>query len=442
MYKNNSLWQFFASVKLALLILFLIAVTSIIGTVIPQKEAAQFYVANFGPTYARIFQILDIPDMYNSWWFLLLLFLLGFNLIICSIDRFPGVWRQVKSDGLAVPAERIRNMSTAAEWQVDRPLADTRDSIVKTLAARGYRATAKSAEESTILFAQKGHWTRTGVYIVHASILVIFVGAIIGSLGGFKGSVMIPETMSRDKVFLFGNKGTQDLGFSIRCDDFSIEFYDNGMPKEYTSSLTVIESGQEVLAKNIEVNHPLKYKGITFYQSSYQPTQDFVIEIGLPDGKTRKTFLTPFQEQIEWDEPGLQFGVINARVRGQEIVTAKLWFSDGNDSPESIWVDNDKPAELERESGTYTVTVKQLYATGLQVAKDPGVWWVYIGCGLMLFGLYVAFFMSHKRIWVLLSREKAGTAALLTGSANKNRPGFEKQFADLAGLLKTGERDV
>ena len=92
MQKNNSIWQFFASVKLALVILFLIAVTSIIGTLIPQKEAAEFYISNYGPKAAQIFAVLDIPDMYNSWWFLALLFLLAFNLIICSIVRFPGVW--------------------------------------------------------------------------------------------------------------------------------------------------------------------------------------------------------------------------------------------------------------------------------------------------------------------------------------------------------------
>lgn len=438
MYKNNSLWQFFASVKLALLILFLIALTSIIGTVIPQKEAAEFYVSNFGATYAQIFQILDIPDMYNSWWFLALLFLLCFNLVICSFDRFPGVWKQIKSDGLAVPAERIGKMSTQAVWSVSASIADTQEGISKKLKQKGFIAASKADGGSTILFSQKGQWSRTGVYLVHASILIIFLGAVIGSLGGFKGSVMIPETMERDKIFLFGNKGIKDLDFSVRCNSFAIEFYSNGMPKEYMSNLTVIEQGQEILTQDIEVNGPLTYKGITFYQSSYQPSQDFVVTITLPDGETTKTSAVSFQEQTEWTEEGLRFGIINAKARGQEIVTSKLWFSDGTGSPDNIWIDNGKTVDLERESGTYTVSVRQLYATGLQVAKDPGVWWVYIGCGLMLFGLYVAFFMSHRRLWVVLTEQKNKTGVLLTGSANKNRPGFEKQFAEITALLQNG----
>ncbi len=108
MQNNNSVWHFFASVKLALVTLFLITITSIIGTVVPQKESFEWYASQYGPKTAQLFSVLDIPDMYNSWWFISLLFLLGFNLVICSIDRFPAVWKQVKADGLAYTGERIK----------------------------------------------------------------------------------------------------------------------------------------------------------------------------------------------------------------------------------------------------------------------------------------------------------------------------------------------
>ena len=436
MQKNNSLWQFFASVKLALVTLFLIAVTSIIGTLIPQKEAADFYISKYGAKTAQFFTILDIPDMYNSWWFLALLFLLSFNLIICSIDRFPNVWKQVVADGLAVPEDRVRKMSGQVSWKSRSAVAEVRSDLSERLKQKGFKTQGKENDGSTLLFAQKGNWTRTGVYIVHTSILVIFIGAIIGTLGGFKGSVMVPETQEASKVFLFNNKGVEELDFTVRCNNFRIEFYANGMPKEYTSSLTVLEQGKEILTKVIEVNDPLTYKGITFYQSSYQPYQDFVVTIAAPGEANSQTFIVPFQQQKEWSEKNLKFGVINAKVVGQSIVSSKLWFSDGSGSPTTVWIDDGAELDIDGGNGTYRVSAKQMYATGLQVAKDPGVWWVYVGCGLMLFGLYVAFFMSHRRIWLLLTEEKNGTSIILTGSANKNRAGFEKAFEELAELLQ------
>lgn len=438
MQKNNSLWQFFASVKLALVILCLIAITSIIGTVIPQKEAAEFYAANYGPRMAQLFSILDIPDMYNSWWFLALLFLLGFNLIICSIDRFPGVWKQVTADGLALTPERLQKMANRSSWTSPGSVDEVQARLLEKLQAKGFKAGSRKDGQATILFSQKGHWTRTGVYMVHASILVIFLGAIIGSLGGFKGSVMIPETQESSKVFLYDGKGVEELDFAVRNNKFRIDFYPNGMPKEYTSSLTVIEQGKEVLTKIIEVNDPLTYRGITFYQSSYDPYQDFVVVVTTPDGE-EQTFIIPFQQQEAWTEKNLKFGVINAKVLGQSIVSSKLWFSDGNDSPATVWIDDGAEVTIERQNGTYQVSAKQMYATGLQVAKDPGVWWVYIGCGLMLFGLYVAFFMSHRRIWLVLRPDGDQTAVLLTGSANKNRAGFERTFENLGELLEDNE---
>ena len=436
MQNNNSIWQFFASVKLALVTLFLIAVTSIIGTIIPQKEAFEWYAARYGPKTAQLFAVLDIPDMYNSWWFIALLFLLSFNLVICSIDRFPAVWKQVKADGLSVPPDRVLKMSNRKNWS----LAEKRSTVVENLSDKlhhhGWKTRSRAFEDSTLIFSQKGSWTRTGVYMVHTSILVIFLGAIIGYLGGFKGSVTIPETMERDKVVLFDTREIIDLGFSVRCNSFAIEFYPNGTPKEYTSNLTVLENDQEVFTTDIEVNSPLKYKGITFYQSSYEGYQDFVISIRNKTSGNSKTFIAPFQKQVEWAEEGIRFGIINAKAIGQSIVSSKLWFSEVDGTPSTPWIDDNTSTIIKTGDHEYEVRVKQMYATGLQVAKDPGVWWVYIGCGIMLFGLYVAFFMSHRRIWLLIKNQDTGSEITLSGSANKNRPGFERVFEKLAAELE------
>ena len=89
--KKNPLWAFFASVQLALFLLFVLAGTSILGTVVPQNKPLAVYAQQYGHNMANLLQLLDIIDMYNSWWFLTLLCLFCLNLIICSLERIPNV---------------------------------------------------------------------------------------------------------------------------------------------------------------------------------------------------------------------------------------------------------------------------------------------------------------------------------------------------------------
>ena len=127
----------------------------------------------------------------------------------------------------------------------------------------------------------------------------------------------------------------------------------------------------------------------------------------------------------------ISYGVINQQVRGEVIQRIKIWFTDHQADPTTFWIDNGRKAIIKRPSGQYELTVKQLYATGLQVTKDPGVWFVYIGCGMMLFGLFVAFFLSHRKIYAFVRKEDGQSTLIFAGSAHKNKVGFEKVFSRL-----------
>jgi cytochrome c biogenesis protein len=374
--------------------------------------------------------------MYNSWWFLGLLGLLCTNLIVCSLERFPGVWKVIQADGLDISLQRLGKMGRNTTWKSSSSVLATVSRLRDSLNATGWKNRSRDRDGGILLFAQKGPYSRIGVYLVHASILIIFAGAIIGEFTGFKGSVMLPETQQTDKVYRFNSSESIDLGFTVRCDSFAIELYESGMVKEYRSVLTVLESGKEVLQTAIEVNSPLTYRGITFYQSSYEGYNDFIIQVTNKTTKSSKTFIIPFQTQQQWQEEGLSFGLINAEVAGQSVSRVKVWFSDGKGTPAAFWLNDGEATAVEREDNVYIFSVKQMYGTGLQVAKDPGVWIVYLGCGLMLFGLMVAFFLSHQRIWLFIREEGDGASVLLVGSANKNRTGFEKSFSRLAEALE------
>ncbi len=437
MNNKNPLFRFFSSVKLALFTLFLLAITSIIGTVIPQKETFQWYASNYSETTAKIFQVLSIPDMYNSWWFLGLLGLLAVNLIVCSIDRFPGVWKQIKADNLATNPKRLLKMRLSNTWLSEKSKETLATDITNSLSSKGWKVSQRKLDDALLLFTQKGAMTRTGVYIVHASILVIFIGAIIGEIYGFKGSVMLPETQATNRFFETGTGKSIDLGFTVRCDRFDIEFYESGMPKAYKSQLTVFENNKITVQKEIVVNDPLTYKGITFYQSSYQGYQKFLLTVTDQDTGNVQTVSLPFQQQQDLVSHQARVGIINAEAMGQTITRMKVWFQDELGPASKFWINSGEQVTIERPGKKYTVAGKQMYATGLQIAKDPGVWVVYLGCGMMIIGLFVAFFLSHKRIWILITKEGNETSVRVSGSANKNKVGFEQIFSTLSSDLET-----
>ena len=451
--KKNPVWAFFASVKLALFLLFILAATSIIGTIIPQNNPDRFYVEQYGQNMAELLHTLGIQDMYNSWWFLSLLAVFSLNLIICSLERIPNVIRIVRKDNLTTDPERLLKMGLHKKIRSGGSPAATKQQVADYLAGKGWKTESRDKENGTLLFSQKGGWTRFGVYIVHVSILVILLGAVIGSSTvarkilhkpdfAFKGSIMIPESRETDFIFAFRTGEKIDLGFTVRCNSFTIEYYANGMPKTYLSKVSVLEDGKPVQLKNgetvhnLEVNRPLTYKGITFYQSSYQAYSDFLVN--LTDKKTgaKQDSIIPPGKKINAEDGNISFGIINTEIMGEAVQRIKIWFTDNQAEPSIFWVNNDQEAIIKRPSGEYALRVKQLYATGLQVTKDPGVWWVYSGCGMMLFGLFVAFFMSHRKIWAYIYEEDGLPTVVFAGSSNKNKVGFEKVFSALVDGFK------
>ena len=106
----SKIWDFFSSVKLTIVLLLSLAATSIIGTLIPQNENPAAYLEAFGGYLFRLFDILDLFDMYHSWWFQFLLILLTINIIVCSIDRISVNRRIlfVKKPSFKLP--RFRNI--------------------------------------------------------------------------------------------------------------------------------------------------------------------------------------------------------------------------------------------------------------------------------------------------------------------------------------------
>ena len=93
----DKVWKFFSSVKLAVALLIILAIVSIIGTVIQQNEAPEQYLQEYSQSTIQLFDVLGFFDMYHTKWFVLLLFMLTTNLTICSLERFPYTWKIIKT---------------------------------------------------------------------------------------------------------------------------------------------------------------------------------------------------------------------------------------------------------------------------------------------------------------------------------------------------------
>lgn len=510
----DRIWDFFASIKLAIVIFASLALTSVIGTVIEQnaeperniKLLAKFFGQSAAPSAFRIFDSLGFMDMYHSWWFVAILMLFAANLIICSIERLPKILKLVKEPIKPLSEDHFKGFGIRKELVLKGTPEKTRITVSGAVRkATGFNPAEVKEGNGYQLYSQKGNFTRLGVYITHLSILVILLGAIIGIFFGFKGFLNLPEgrgysvafartarrtdtdTFERILTAMDASSGslagaarqlgiTEDalrsemrrngifpLGFTIRCDEFNVDYYGGSdMPKAYRSWLTVIKDGKEVMKKIIEVNDPLTYEGTTFYQSSYGLVPGgiengiFKFRVTARDGKTeevnarfRSAFAIPGTKitgAIEDFSPALAFDQATRRpfTYAEQMNNPAVFinfFEDGK-RISGGWIFKRYPDTGKLEGG-HTVEFVDLWGsqyTGLQVRRDPGVWIVYLGCIVMAIGLYIAFFMSHRKLWVRLVEEKNNTRVVVGASTNKNKQSFERKIDKLMSQLsKVGE---
>ncbi len=443
----QSLWDFFCSLKLSISLLIGLAVVSIIGTVIPQApNIPEEYIQSLSQAKLQFYDKIGFFDMYHSWWFILLLYLLTVNLMACSVKRLPRVWKIVTEPNLLLDEVMEKSLSLTRDIKHKGKPSSLRESVAGIMSKEFAAPVVTERNGEIHLFAQTKPWCRLGVYVVHLSIIIIFIGAMLGSFFGYKSFMQIVEGSSVGKIQTRTNK-IIDLGFEVKLEKFSVAFYDTGSPKEFKSILTVLENGQPVpgyINIPIVVNSPLTYKGITFYQSSYGPAGEggsfsFTVRerkggapvkvqvkqgesVQLPGGRTMH--VTETTQDVRQFIPQMTGPATRVEVH-----------SPGK-QPDSFIVFRDFP-KLDEERGgdlifSYDGSDEKFY-TGLQVAKDPGVWVVWFGCTLMVIGISMAFFLSHRRLWV---RIDPNGRMVVAGSASKNQAAFQGEFEDLAGKLE------
>ncbi len=469
--KPHGLWGFFASVKLTVVLLMTLAATSIIGTLIPQNENPENYRRAFGDFYYRLFETLDVFDMYHSWWFQLLLLLLTVNIIVCSLNRLSATWKIVFVTRPKVDPARFRADKHRIVRTDPRPVEDLRPVIEDFVAKKFRYHRCDTTADGFFCFAEKWRWTRLGVYVVHTSVIILLIGGLLGSLFGFEAFVTIAEGDTTRTVLLRDSGKPVELGFDIRCEDFDVSFYPSGMPKEYRSRLSIVENGRTVAQKDVLVNHPLRYKGINIFQSSYGELPPELqmsaapeeIALSFTSKETGMVYNKKVHlgERVTIPEELGQFEIVEFKAafdfRGRQLgptligrltqkngvaVDVLLPFKFPGFDRMSAMIDarrGDAVLIALDEADAFAGTQAKRYYTGLQVTRDPGVWVVYLGFVSMIIGCIITFFMSHQRVGIEVVRDGRQSLVSAAGIANKNKLGMRRTVADsLDRLLENG----
>jgi cytochrome c biogenesis protein len=464
--KVRAIWLWLSSIRVGIVLLILLGIVAAVGTIILQRPLTdpEKMERAYAPDTLRLLDTLGLTDVFHTWWFAALLALLGINIVSASLDRLPLAWHYVMRPyprpaphfQMALPVQKsipVRNMddALAAAEQVFRD--------------HGLRPRRVGQEGGTSLYAERNRFARLSAYVVHLSLLLLFGGGIIDALAGYRGFVTL-EPGRQVKEITLRNGGNKALPFALRCDGAGQENYPDGTPKRWWSKLVVVQDGEDVQAKEIEVNHPLVAKGIRFYQSSYGMTgQVAAVELTATkpaDAGFSKNLVVRPGEAVMLDNEHkvrLVTFIPDFVKNGERIETRsdrpnnpaiELALESAGQATENVWIFPYFPDMSNSEHAPYKFAVRDLqmgYYTGLQVSYEPGQWAVWTGSILLALGLMVAFYFIPMRFWAVPVDDSRGRLSLWLGAAStKNREDLEARFQRLVAdvekdLQSEGKRE-
>lgn len=452
----RKIWQTLSSIKTGVVLIILVVIFSAAGTVILQRPMTDpdDMARAYSPAMLRFLDLTGLTDVFHTRWFIAMMILVSLSIIAASVQRFPNAWRYFARPYKS-PDESFRKVLPT---QAQIPVADEEQGL--SAAERAFRHMGLKAERivrtnSFSLFSERSRISEMAVYIVHASLLLIFTGFIVDSLYGWRGFLVLsPGTASNQIEMKDGAKRT--IPFSIRCDGTGEETYADGSPKRWWSKLAVVESGREMSRKEIVVNDPLVYQGVRFYQASYGRTGklDQIILNAAPANGTgapqeislamNQTVALDADTSVQLVEFIPDFVVQDGRVyaRSNDVVNPAVHMivtSKKAKSSVNVWLPQ-MPGIDENASSPYIFDPKDLKTglyTGLQVSHEPGQWAVWAGVVLMAIGLTFVFYVVHTRFWVVPVVDARGRTMLwIGGTANRNRDTFEHKFKNVVEQIQ------
>jgi len=415
---KQKIFRLFADLKFAIFTLLLISSCSIIGTVIEQDQPIEVYKTNY-PLSSPVFGFLSwdriiffgFDHVYKTWWFLLLIFLFGCSLLLCSFLQ------QLPSLKVARRCQFFRTNNTF--YKLNNYTILTTSSFSKILACIKMEQYS-IFQQKNLVYSYKGLIGRIAPIIVHFSMILVLVGTVVGSLFGFNSQ----ETVQKTENFHIQNVLTngkltiipQTVG---RVNDFWITYTKTKTISQFYSDISILNSkGNEIDRKTISVNYPFIHDGIYYYQT-------------------------------DWNLIGLRFKNVNNQTIEYPLINAfpnqeKIWLTwiSNNQFTQNgiiLLIDNlEGYCSIYNETGEFlgnmeineTLNVNQnltlleiLSSTGLQIKTDPGIPLIYSGFFFLMISTLMSY-ITYSQVWILQKNRQL----FVGGNTNRALFDFELEF--------------
>ena len=425
MKKISQVLNWLSSLKIAILLLLVIAVSCAAGTLIPQQESNQFYYDNFnknpflGIINANILLLFEFDHVYTSFWFLFLLIWLGLALSVCSFRRQLPIlksalnWIDYKSP------RQIAKLSVA-QTIVTNNCSKSLEKIKLNLKKQGWNV----KETDGRIAARQGVIGRLGPILIHLGMILLMIGATYGSLNGKTIEKFLAPGRSIDLL-----NNNEEKGLTIELQKFQIERDPQGRAEQYKSIVNVIEPNGNNQSKEISVNYPLRYKGLTLYQADWSLA---AITIQIDNSPKLQIPIEPIPELGEqiWGTiiPTNKDGKDQILLTvDSELGPVKIYDSDGTILT-TLSINKE-----ENVKGALIKIINIIPSSGLLLKHDPGVPLVYLSFAIILIGGSLSI-ISTKKIWVLHENEKS--MIYIGGLSNRNLSGLSKELPNLISFLE------
>lgn len=423
-YLLDRLWRLFTAKRTGLTLILAMGALSLAGTLLEQvpdgvrgdPQAYASWLDSVRPRYGGWTTVLNAAggfQVFSSVWFKSVSVLLAVSILACSVHRAPQLWKRAVHPRIHVADAFFTRAGTRVQATLPVPPGEALQRAHAVLRSGRYRIIEDPRDPARQFYADRNRFGPFGTILAHVAFVLILIGVLLTAATGFKDTQFAATVGSRVDV----GHGT---GLTVEAKSFTDAYYTDGSPKDYASELVLYRDGAQVASRTVRVNQPMRWRGVTFYQSFFGTSAAMrvrdgsgktLFDSGVPlmwtsdDGKhSIGQFPLPAQNLTVYvvaAASGEVDGTIQAGQMQLEV------YRSGQSQPITTQVvSQGKPATI---SGLEFTFMRERQFTGLIVARDPGALWVWIGSALMVLGLFLVFFFPHRRVWVRVRGTAAGS---------------------------------